>query len=111
MPSFNSGPHCGAGPESHSSRRAYDSVTEGFGEGFNGPLAVVAGPQPVHDRVVQVRLPEHRQPGQEVERRHLDQRIASARVWVEQYASEEEKMKAIADYWNSNGYPEISWED
>jgi len=36
------GPHFGAGPESHSSRRAYDSVTEGFGEGFNGPLAVVA---------------------------------------------------------------------
>ena len=37
-----SGPHFGGGPESHSSRRAYDLVTEGFGEGFNGPLAVVA---------------------------------------------------------------------
>ncbi|MDY7101678.1 MAG: MMPL family transporter [Actinomycetota bacterium] len=36
------GPHFGAGPESHSSRRAYDLVTEGFGEGFNGPLAIVA---------------------------------------------------------------------
>jgi len=36
------GPHFGAGPETHSSRRAYDLVTEGFGEGFNGPLAVVA---------------------------------------------------------------------
>jgi len=36
------GPHFGAGPESQSSRRAYDLVTEGFGEGFNGPLAVVA---------------------------------------------------------------------
>ena len=27
----------------------------------------------------------------EIERRHLDQRIASAKTWVEQYASEEEK--------------------
>ena len=36
------GPHFGAGPETQSSRRAYDLVTEGFGEGFNGPLAVVA---------------------------------------------------------------------
>ncbi len=29
----------------------------------------------------------------EIERRHLDQRIASAKVWVEQYASEEEKTR------------------
>jgi lysyl-tRNA synthetase class 1 len=29
----------------------------------------------------------------EVERRHLDQRIASAKVWVEHYASEEEKTR------------------
>ena len=29
----------------------------------------------------------------EIERRHLDQRIASARVWVEQYAGEEEKTR------------------
>jgi RND superfamily putative drug exporter len=36
------GPHFGAGPESHSNRRAYDLVTDSFGEGFNGPLAVVA---------------------------------------------------------------------
>jgi RND superfamily putative drug exporter len=36
------GPHFGAGPETHSSRRAYDLVTESFGEGFNGPLAIVA---------------------------------------------------------------------
>jgi RND superfamily putative drug exporter len=36
------GPHFGAGPESHSSRRAYDLITDGFGEGFNGPLIVVA---------------------------------------------------------------------
>src|SRR5690606_31599273 len=36
------GPHFGGGPESHSSRRAYDSITAGFGEGFNGPLIVVA---------------------------------------------------------------------
>ncbi|MDP1819792.1 MAG: MMPL family transporter, partial [Acidimicrobiales bacterium] len=36
------GPQFGAGPETHSSRRAYDLVTEGFGEGFNGPLVLVA---------------------------------------------------------------------
>ncbi|MDY7106038.1 MAG: MMPL family transporter [Actinomycetota bacterium] len=36
------GPHFGAGPTSQSSRRAYDSITEGFGEGFNGPLILVA---------------------------------------------------------------------
>jgi putative drug exporter of the RND superfamily len=36
------GPQFGAGPESHSSRRAYDLVSEGFGEGFNGPLVLVA---------------------------------------------------------------------
>jgi lysyl-tRNA synthetase class 1 len=29
----------------------------------------------------------------EVERRHLDQRVASARIWVENYASEEEKTR------------------
>ena len=29
----------------------------------------------------------------DIERRHLDQRIASARVWVEQYAAEDEKTK------------------
>jgi lysyl-tRNA synthetase, class I len=32
-------------------------------------------------------------PLNEVERRHLDQRIASAKVWVEHYASEEEKTR------------------
>jgi RND superfamily putative drug exporter len=36
------GPHFGGGPETQSSRRAYDSITAGFGEGFNGPLMVVA---------------------------------------------------------------------
>jgi RND superfamily putative drug exporter len=36
------GPHFGGGPETQSSRRAYDSIAEGFGEGFNGPLIVVA---------------------------------------------------------------------
>ena len=40
------GPQFGAGPESHSSRRAYDLVTEGFGEGFNGPLVLVAQTDP-----------------------------------------------------------------
>jgi lysyl-tRNA synthetase class 1 len=29
----------------------------------------------------------------EIERRHLDERIASAKLWVEQYASEEEKTR------------------
>jgi len=36
------GPHFGGGPETQSSRRAYDLVTDGFGEGFNGPLLLVA---------------------------------------------------------------------
>ncbi len=40
------GPHFGAGPTSHSSRRAYDLVTKGFGEGFNGPLVLVAQTDP-----------------------------------------------------------------
>lgn len=36
------GPHFGAGPETQSSRQAYDLVTDEFGEGFNGPLVLVA---------------------------------------------------------------------
>jgi RND superfamily putative drug exporter len=40
------GPQFGAGPESHSSRRAYDLITDGFGEGFNGPLVLVAETDP-----------------------------------------------------------------
>ncbi len=36
------GPHFGGGPETQSSRRAYDLVSDGFGEGFNGPLLLVA---------------------------------------------------------------------
>jgi len=54
------GPHFGAGPETHSSRRAYDLVTDGFGEGFNGPLFLVAElptaaatPPALLDRLVQ----------------------------------------------------------
>ncbi|HBE70432.1 MAG TPA: hypothetical protein DDW52_19960 [Planctomycetaceae bacterium] len=26
-------------------------------------------------------------------------------------ATEEEKMEAVTEYWNSQGYPEIYWED
>lgn len=40
------GPHFGAGPETQSSRQAYDLVTEEFGEGFNGPLVLVAETTP-----------------------------------------------------------------
>ena|GEM_PF-158545 len=54
------GPHFGAGPETHSSRRAYDLVTDGLGEGFNGPLFLVAElptaaatPPALLDRLVQ----------------------------------------------------------
>ncbi|HEX4979121.1 MAG TPA: MMPL family transporter [Acidimicrobiales bacterium] len=36
------GPHFGGGPESQSSRRAYDLITDGFGEGYNGPLLLAA---------------------------------------------------------------------
>lgn len=36
-----SGPHFGGGPESQSSRRAYDLITESFGVGYNGPLLLV----------------------------------------------------------------------
>ena len=36
-----SGPHFGGGPESQSSRRAYDLITDSFGVGYNGPLLLV----------------------------------------------------------------------
>lgn len=36
-----SGPHFGGGPESQSSRRAYDLITDAFGVGYNGPLLLV----------------------------------------------------------------------
>ena len=43
-------PDDGNNPESQTSRRAYDLLTDGFGPGFNGPLLLVADLQGAADR-------------------------------------------------------------
>jgi RND superfamily putative drug exporter len=61
------GPQFGGGPTTHSSRRAYDLVTEGFGEGLNGPLVLVANLDPdqpqQRDALARLAEPLGRTPG------------------------------------------------
>ncbi len=64
-----SGPHFGGGPESQSSRRAYDLITESFGVGYNGPLLLVVDrelPGVTDDLVQSVAQRVAAEPGTEV---------------------------------------------
>lgn len=61
---------------------------------FNANFQVVSAlVQMPHLDVVEQITRRKGAPLTEVERRHLDQRIASAKVWVENYATEEEKTR------------------
>lgn len=61
---------------------------------FNANFQVVSAlVQMPHLDVVEQITRRKGAPLTEIERRHLDQRIASAKVWVENYASEEEKTR------------------
>ena len=64
------------------------------GDYFNANFQLVAAlvQMPHLDTVAEITRRKG-SPLNDVERRHLDQRIASAKVWVEQYASEEEKTR------------------
>ena len=64
------------------------------GDYFNANFQVVTAlVQMPHLDVVEEITKRKGSPLTEIERRHLDQRIASAKLWVEQYASEEEKTR------------------
>ena len=61
---------------------------------FNANFQVVSAlVQMPHLDVVEQITRRKGSPLTEIERRHLDQRIASAKVWVENYATEEEKTR------------------
>jgi lysyl-tRNA synthetase class 1 len=72
--------------------RLSELTTEG--DYFNANFQLVAAlVQMPHLDVVEQITRRKGAPLTEIERRHLDQRIASAKVWVEHYAGEEEKTR------------------
>jgi lysyl-tRNA synthetase class 1 len=64
------------------------------GDYFNANFQLVTAlVQMPHLNVIEQITKRKGAPLTEIERRHLDQRIAAAKVWVEHYASEEEKTR------------------